>query len=479
LSPAVICHSDCTVVAAVCGIDPGPVNVEFVSIPPGTQFTAQQFMPDSIHARRRPPGPDSATPLGIDPETLQSLSELQAEFGNIVAINKPSGRLAYFINDPDEVRRILVRRHTRYHKGPGFERVKMLLGNGLIVSDGDVWRRSRTMIQPAFKANNVHRLIEVMSDCSEKRARAWEAAAKSGAVINITEETSDFALELILVSIFGIDYEQKLLSSGDNPFSFLSKDSTRDLGVVMKVRQLREMLLEIIAERRGQGGEQFDFLSMYMQAKDKAGNTFDDKELLDELMTLIVAGFETSANTLNWVWYLLAGHPDVEAKLIEEANRYLAGDGVVEAEQAAAMTYTQQVLEETLRLYPPVWLFTRRAVAEDELADYDVPVGTDIYLSPFVLHRTEEFWPAAEDFDPERFEPGNKSRRERPYFPFSLGPRRCLGEYFSFLEMKIHIGLLLPRFHLAALDKQDPGLELGINLRSKRDILLRPSLRRA
>lgn len=434
-------------------------------------------MPELLHARRRPPGPDSTTPLGIDPETLRSLRELQAEFGNIVALNKPSGRLAYFINDPDEVRRILVRRHTRYHKGPGFERVKMLLGNGLIVSDGDVWRRSRTMIQPAFKANNVHRLIEVMVDCSQKRARLWEAAAKSGSVINITEETSDFALELILISIFGADYEQKLLSSGDNPFSFLSKDSTRDLGVVMKVRELRKSLLEIIAERRDQRDEQFDFLSMYMQATDKTGHPFDDKELLDELMTLIVAGFETSANTLNWAWFLLAGHPQVEARLVEEARTHLPDAASVTAEQATAMSYTQQVLEETLRLYPPVWLFTRRSVEDDELENYDVPVGTDIYLSPFVLHRTAEFWREPERFDPDRFAVGDKPRRERPYFPFSLGPRRCLGEYFSFLEMKIHLGLLLPRFHLARIDDSEPGLELGINLRSKRDILLRPSVR--
>jgi enediyne biosynthesis protein E7 len=426
---------------------------------------------------RRPPGPDSAVALGIDPATLGSLQALQREYGNIVSMEKPSGRLAYFINDPLEVRRILVRRHARYVKGPGFERVKMLLGNGLIVSDGDVWRRSRTMIQPAFKVQNINRLMDLMVQCSERRAAVWERAAEQGDAVNITEETNEFALELILISIFGPDYDDKLMATGDNPFAFLSRDSTRDLSVVMKVRELRKTLLEIIADRRSRDDEGFDFLSMYLKAVDKNGEPFSDRELLDELMTLTVAGFETSANTLNWVWYLIAGHPDVEDRLIAESRACLPDASSVNAENATAMKYTQQVLEETLRLYPPVWLFTRRAREEDELDDYDVPPGTDIYLSPYVLHRTASIWPDPDSFDPDRFETRDKPRRDRPYFPFSLGPRRCLGEYFSFLEMKVHIGLLLPRFRMQRVSNADPVLELAINLRSKDDIMLRPSLR--
>ncbi|MDX1506874.1 MAG: cytochrome P450 [Woeseiaceae bacterium] len=416
-------------------------------------------------------------PLGIDPETLATLTGLRDEYGDIVSVDKPGGRTAYFINDPAEVRKILVRRHANYVKGPGFERVKMLLGNGLIVSDGDVWRRSRTMIQPAFKVQNVHRLTRVMVECSDRRAVAWAHAAQNGDVINITEETSEFALELILISIFGSDYEERLLANGENPFAFLSQDSTRDLGVVMKVRQLRKLLLELIDERRNRGSEQFDFLSMYMAATDKNGQPFSDEELLDELITLVVAGFETSANTLNWAWYLLAGHPQVEQKLIAEAREYLPDVDAVTADNLTAMRYTQQVLEETLRLYPPVWLFTRRASEADELEEYDVPPGTDIYLSPYVLHRTAHIWPDPDRFDPDRFELDDKPKRERPYFPFSLGPRRCLGEYFSFLEMKVHLGLLLPRFRLSRISDDDPGLELAINLRSKNDILLRPQER--
>src|SRR5690606_36559383 len=179
-----------------------------------------------------------------------------------------------------------------------------LLGNGLIVSDGDVWRRSRTMIQPAFSRANMHRLIEVIVTCCKERERRWSAVAEEGGAINMTQETSDFALELILRSMFGEDYERYLLDSGTNPFAFLSEDSTRDLRVVLKVRELRELLLQIVAARRASGGApRFDFLSIYLAARDKDGKGFEVRELLDELVTLIVAGHETSAGTLNWAWY--------------------------------------------------------------------------------------------------------------------------------------------------------------------------------
>jgi cytochrome P450 len=246
----------------------------------------------------------------------------------------------------------------------------------------------------------------------------------------------------------------------------------------MKVRRLRELLLSIIEERRaGKGSTEFDFLSMYLQAEDKDGQPFSDSELLDELMTLIVAGFETSANTLNWVWYLIAKHPDVEEKLLAEATEHLPEVSALNAESLTAMQYTQQVLEEALRLYPPVWLFTRRSHELDELDDYDVAPDTDIYLSPFILHRTEHYWPEPEKFDPERFALTDKPKKDRPFYPFSLGPRRCLGEYFSFLEMKVHLGLLLPRFRMQLVDDAEPELELAINLRATKDIFMKPTER--
>lgn len=407
------------------------------------------------------------------------LEGLQEKFGNVVRMTLPNGRDAIFINDAEDVRRLLVRHHGKYRKGPGFERVKMLLGNGLIVSDGATWRRSRTMIQPAFSRQNVHRLIGVMVRCCESRVDAWRQIAEREGRINITQEMSDFALELILRAIFGPDYERRLMQDGDNPFSFLSEDSTRDLRSVMKMRESRKLLSGIVSDRRASAADDaYDFLSMYLAATDKDGNSFGEDELLDELMTLIVAGYETSAGTLNWAWYLLAQNPEAESQLLDEAKQLIPEAAEVNEQSANDMTYAQQLLEETLRLYPPVWLFTRRAEQDDRLGNFDIQSGSDIYLSPYILHRSAEYWSDPDTFDPRRFGPDGPYRKgDRPYFPFSLGPRRCLGEYFSFLEMKIHLGLLVQRFRMSTDTDDVPELDLGINLRSLGDIFLRPILR--
>jgi cytochrome P450 len=428
---------------------------------------------------RRPPGPQEPSPIGVDAETLTLLTDLQQRYGDFVAVTKPNGRQAMFINDADEVRRLLVRHHGKYVKGPGFERVKMLLGNGLIVSDGDTWRRSRRMIQPAFTRQNVHRLIGLMTECANARVDYWTRIAKEGGQLDITQEMSDFALELILRCIFGVDYESRILAAGENPFGFLSKESERNLRIVLQVRETRNLILDIVRERRGRNGDATtDFLSMYMTATDKAGEGFTEEELLDEIVTLIVAGYETSAGTLNWAWYLLAGHPQAEEALLAEARRCLPGTEDIDSDTLTAMTYTQQLLEETLRLYPPVWIFSRRATEQDELGGYAIEPGTDIYLSPYILHRTEKYWSRPDRFDPQRFAPAAAYKKgERPYFPFSLGPRRCLGEYFSFLEMKVHLGLLIQRFRMTLVDDDEPELDLGINLRTRQSIFLRPQLR--
>ena len=413
-------------------------------------------------------------------ESLATLADLGGRYGPVVGFRTPKGRPGLFINEPAAVRRLLVRHHPKYRKGPGFERVEMLLGNGLIVSDGDAWRRARTMIQPSFSRQNVHRLIELMIACSRRVAADFADAAAAGRPVDVTQAMSDFALELILRAIFGRDYERHILTDGDNPFAFLSEDATRDLGVVMKFRRLRDLLLAIVSDRRTDPDtDAYDFLSMYLAATDKQGRHFSDRELLDELTTLIVAGYETSAGTLNWCWYLLAQHPQAADRIIDEAQAY--GEDFADLGEDAAlsgMPWTQQVLEETLRLYPPVWLFSRRALEDDQLEGWAVPADADIYLSPYLMHRDATHWEDPEAFRPERFDPaGPLARGERPYFPFSLGPRRCLGEYFSFLEMKIHLGMLVTRFRLEPVDDRHPGLDLGINLRSREPIRLKPVTR--
>lgn len=423
----------------------------------------------------RPPGPAGEVAIDVVPAALPILQALRAEYGDVVEFAAPNGRRALFVNDPDAVRRLLVRQHPKYRKGKGFERVEMLLGNGLIVSNGDVWRRSRTMIQPSFSRQNIHQLIALMIECTARKVASWQRVADSGASLNVTQEMSDFALELILRAIFGPDYERYILGGGENPFAFLSEDATRDLSVVMKLRRLRELLLTIIGHRRESPETAgYDFLGMYLNATDKEGTPFTDRELLDELMTLIVAGYETSAGTLNWCWYLLAHHPEAQDMVLAEALPFGADfAGATDDPALAGMPWTQQVLDETLRLYPPVWLFSRRALQDDVLLGYTIPEGADLYISPLIMQRTGDFWADPGAFQPERFGPDSPYKKgERPFIPFSLGPRRCLGEYFSFLEMKIHLGMLVQHFRLVPGADGHPGLDLGINLRSQTDIYL-------
>ena len=433
-------------------------------------------MTQNTKSFRLAPGPKETMDIDVNKTTLLNLQNIQKKYGNIVTIKNKNGRSALFINDPSEIHQILVRNYNKYAKGPGFERIEMLLGSGLIVSNGDTWRRARTMIQPSFSRQNIHKLIMQMIKCTKSRAIKWKRAATSKSTLNITQEMGTFALELILLSIFGDDYEDMIIKDGSNPFSFLSEDSVRDLTVVMKMRKLRTFILEIITRRRqSKANNQYDFLSMYVEAKDKNGRTFSDKELIDEIVTLIIAGYETSAGTLNWVWYLISQHPSVETLLLLESEKIIPKIDSINFESINQMKYTQWVIEETLRLYPPVWLFSRKSLKEDTLTEYDIPPDTDIYFSPYILHRTEKFWINPNNFDPSRFANDDKELK-KSYYPFSLGPRRCLGEYFSFLEMKIHLGILIKQFTMNS-EEQNPDLNLGINLRSKNEIYLQPKLR--
>ena len=316
--------------------------------------------------------------------------------------------------------------------------------------------------------------MDLIIERVEARAADWELRAEAGQSIDITTEMSDFALELILRAIFGPDYDERIVAGGENPFAFLAEEFSRDINLVIKFRALRNFILEIIEERRQREvSDSFDFLSVYMSAVDKAGEPFSDRELLDEVMTLIIAGFETSAGTLNWAWYLLATHPDVAARIVAEAEAVLGKGAPLTSESVSELTYLEQVINETMRLYPPGWVFSRRALKDTDIGDFDVPEGTDLYMSPYILHRTEDFWERPDEFDPERFSAKNfDAEQEAAFIPFSLGPRRCIGEYFAMLEMKINLALLVPRFEMSVVSDTEPTLDLGINLRSKGSILL-------
>jgi len=431
-------------------------------------------MSHSPHTDLPAPGPAEQHHLDCDEATFRLIPRLVAEHGEVVRVQSPNfERPTWLVADPEHIRHVLVTRQRNYVKGVGFERVEMLLGNGIIVSDGAFWRRQRTMIQPAFSRRNMPRFFDMVKAVTLRVREEWRALADAGEPLDITRATGDYALEIILRLIFGDDLDFFVDQEGINPFTFLTEDPSRDLRVAMKFRQLLKQVQVLIERRRETGDRPFDMLSLLMDARaSRTGEAMSDKELVDEVATLIIAGHETSAGTLNWAWYLLAGHED-RARTLRAEVRAVCPDGDLRYEHLEELTYTRQVLEETLRLYPPVWLFTRKARDDDRLGPHRVAAGDNLFLSPWLTQRLERYWPEPERFRPERFAPERSEERpEQAFFPFSAGPRRCIGEFFSFVEMRTHLALLATQFRGHFDTDQPVELDPAINLRTRHNLTM-------
>jgi len=426
-----------------------------------------------------PDGPSAPYDMQTTAETFVWLNDQIAVYPDIFTV-KPEKRkdTALLVNHPDYLKQILVSKHDRYIKGVGFERVKMLLGNGVIVSDGPFWRKQRRMIQPAFGKDVIEKLVEQVKQANLELLEKWKPLAESHSVINITDETNELALDIILRALFSDDLDGIFKQHNGNPFAMLTDNSERDLKMAVKFRGLTKIVADIITQRRESNADRLDFLSVFMDARDKeTGEAMSDKELIDEIMTIIVAGSETSATTMNWSWYCLSQHPDVESRLHAEIDNasYEQSPGF---EHIMELGYVRQVVEEVLRLYPPVWLYTRKAIEQDTLGEFDIVPGTDIFISPYYLHRHKDYWDNPETFDPDRFLPEQiKQRHKFAYIPFSAGPRRCIGDFFGIVEAQLHFGLLARHFKLSFVEDHPVELAPEVNLRTKFPIKMRISYR--
>ncbi|MDH5368619.1 MAG: cytochrome P450 [Gammaproteobacteria bacterium] len=422
-----------------------------------------------------PAGPEIAFDLNMTEESFPKVAQYIAEFGDFCLI-KPVSRSqnTILINDPDAVKYILVKNHENYEKGPGFERVKMLLGNGIIVSDGAYWRKQRRMIQPAFSRQCIDGLAKRIQKANEQWLARWQEKANSGEIIDVTHEMSQLSLEIILRCLFGEDLDKLIEQEGSNPFSILTDDLSRDIQLVIRFRALKILVQQLIDQRRDSKEHYHDFLEAFMDAKDKeSGESMTDGEIIDEVMTLIIAGHETSANTLNWAWYELSQNSMEEKILHEEVDKVVSCD-IPTFEETGQLHFSRQVIEEALRLYPPVWLFSRTAIADDQVGGYDIPAGTNIFFTPYYLHRHPKYWDQPDSFKPERFTPeAVKQRHKFSFIPFSAGARRCIGDYFSIIEMQIHLGTMARKFKLEFVSENPIELDPQVNLRSKHNIMMK------
>ncbi len=413
--------------------------------------------------------------MGSTDDSLERMIELFARHGDTYRVFVPARRsYTYVIHHPDDVKRVLVSNHRNYTKGLGLDRVKILLGKGIMTSEGELWKRQRYMMQPLFHRRVLTGFAQLIAAANDRRIERWEELARRGELVNLTDEMSELTLDIVLRSIFGRDLDRLTQQLGGNPFEVVTREQSRDLQFAFKFRSLSKLVAQLIERRRAEPEEHFDYVAMLMAARDKeSGAPMGERELIDEIMTLIVAGHETTASGLNWTWYLLAQHPEAEARLHAEldAAPELAAPSLTEME---ALAWTSQVVNEALRLYPPGWLLSRRTVAADVLGGFAVPAGTNVLLPLYLLHRHPRFWKEPDRFSPERFAPEHEAERPRfAYMPFAAGPRHCIGETFALYEMLMHLYKVARRYRLVYVPDKPLELEAQINLRTRHPLHMR------
>ncbi|MGH8218522.1 MAG: cytochrome P450 [Steroidobacteraceae bacterium] len=423
-------------------------------------------------ARSNPPGPAEKYDPAVD-----LLDWLQTQFDLYGDIYKASiyGSHVYVISSPEYVEQVLLRNWQNYPRsGHAVKRIALSLGNGLISSNGSRWARQRRMIQPAFTRNAVAAHIEVMANVSRKLLKQWTQSADCGESVNVTKYVSLTVLEVTLRCLFGHDYD--LVA----PHFAVVADGQRNLQFARTMSTLGRMIVQIAEARRGKdrSGDARDILEALMLARDREqGQPMTDAQLASEMLTLVIAGHETTASVLNWMWYLLSEHPQVEARLSEELANF-DERRQLDVSDLIGLPYSRYVLDEALRLYPPLWLMTRKATAEDVLGEYFVPVGTEIYISPFLIQRCPRFWEVPDRFNPDRFDSANSENRPRlSMCPFGAGPRNCVGEQFALVEMQIHLITIASRLRLIGTGNRAPEFAAGVNLLSKDEFIMTPQIK--
>lgn len=435
-------------------------------------------------SRPQPPGP-AAGFLGLAPllayrkDPLGHVSRLAADYGD-VAFAQVARYPSFLLSHPDHVEHVMVRRRGAYMKDPFLQGLRPVIGNGLLTSEGEAWTAQRKLMAPAFTHRRVAHYAGTMVEC----ARATLAGWRDGEVHDVGKEMGRLALEIAVRTLFGTSCEADARAVGDS-FGVVSDHYGHSIGRLRlpkwvptvgnrRVRraeeELERVVARIIAERsREPGGD--DLLSRLLAARGEDGRGMSPTQLRDEVITLLLAGHETTALLLTYTWWLLAGAPDALAKLRAELDLVL-GERDPAPEDLPRLVYTQQVLQESLRLYPPAAILGRQAREADEIAGWKVPAGALVFFAPWILHRDPRFWAEPLAFRPERWTDAMRATLPRfAFFPFGGGERVCIGEAFAMLEARLVLATLARRFHFVRTDDADAGAG---DLEVQPEITLRP-----
>ena len=393
---------------------------------------------------------------------------------------------AFLINHPDLIRDLLVTNHSKFIKGRALQRAKSFLGEGLLTSEKDFHLRQRRMIQPTFHRARIAEYAKAMIDFSAKMSDEW----RDGEVRDIDHEMMRLTLNIVGKTLFNADVEKDASEVGAAmttivsmfnfmlfPFSeYLEKLPLPPILKLKKARKtLDDVIYKIINERRKSGEDAGDLLSMLLVAQDEeTGGAMTDKQVRDEALTLFLAGHETTANALTWTFYLLSQNPEAEAKFHRELDEVL-DDKSLSPEDYPRLKYSEAVLAESMRLFPPAWTLGRLSIDEHEFGGFVIPKDSLVLASQFVTHRDVRFWEKPEKFVPERWE--NLSIKEAGnkfiYFPFSKGVRSCIGESFAWMEGVLLLANLGRNWKLSLMPEQKVVLHPMITLRPKYGMKMR------
>ncbi|MEP6707269.1 MAG: cytochrome P450, partial [Pyrinomonadaceae bacterium] len=391
-----------------------------------------------------------------------------------------NGRDAFLINHPDYIKEVLVINNQNFIKGLALQRAKRLLGEGLLTSEGEFHRRQRRLAQPAFHRQRIASYTTVMTDYAAAASARWQ----DGETLDIADEMMRLTLAIVGKTLFDADVESQAEEVGEAMsvvmdlfntltvpfFELLEKLPLPQMQRFKKARaRLDRIIYRLIEERRRSGEDRGDLLSMLLLAQDEEGQSgsMSDEQVRDEALTIFLAGHETTANALTWTLYLLSKNPAAEAKLHEELQAVL-GSRLPTGEDFPQLRYTEMVLAESMRLFPPAWAIGRLAVDDCEIGGYGVPARSLVLMSQYIMHRDARYFPEPEHFNPERWTPeARESRPQFSYFPFGGGPRRCIGEGFAWLEGVLLLATLAQQWQMRLVPNHPVALRPVITLRPK------------
>jgi cytochrome P450 len=432
-----------------------------------------------------PPGPRGLEllrlMLGLSRDPLGLFEQMVRAYGDVVLLSLPF-RKRVLVSHPDLIEQVLVVQHHKFHKSAfAKEAIEPLLGQGLLLSEGDFWRRQRRLAQPAFHRARVNEYAGTMVEQARTHIGTW----KNGEVRDLAEEMMLLTLAIAVKTLFGAEVDSEANRVGESlsylmryqigrvraairlPETWLTKGKRR---ADAEYQYLDSLVYRIIAERRASGVLGRDVLSLLMGAMDEDGSQMTPRQLRDETMTLFLAGHETTALTLSWTWYLLSQNPAAEARLHEELAQVLGGRPP-QVEDIPRLPYLDAVIREALRLYPPAYILSRTAIEPFELGGYQFSKGVTVLMLPWILHRQARYFDEPEAFRPERWLDGLTERLPTyAYFPFGGGPRRCIGQGFALLEAALLVGVIAQRFRFRLEPGHPVVPEPLITLRTKHGI---------